>query len=98
MFSFPSHKAMFYGLDKQTYIGGNMYINNSLVQDMKACINVNAEELYERIRVFYNDYVINQRILDRITFESSLVQIMFRYFPYMGYWDANRIVAYSIAN
>jgi hypothetical protein len=98
MFSFPSHKAMFYGLDKQTYIGGNMYINDSLVQDMKACINVNAEELYERIRVFYNDYVINQRILDRITFESSLVQIMFRYFPYMGYWDANRIIAYSIAN
>ena len=88
---------MFYGLDKQIYIGGNMYINNSLVQDMKACINVSSEEeLLSRIRVFYTYYVINQKILDRITFESSVVQIMFRYFPYMGYWDANRIVAYSI--
>lgn len=67
-----------------------------LNQDMLMYKDINAEDLYRRIRTLHTYYVLDQEIFTRINFKIYVVKILLQMFPYMGLLDANRIVDNSI--
>ena len=67
-----------------------------LNQDMLLYKNIDTKGLYKRIRTLYAYYVLDQELFTRINFKIYVVKILCSMFPYMGLWDANKIVESSI--